>query len=198
MTTKARQRVTGALPLLGALALSAALVSAPALADPVRSSHYSRGHASYDYARVVDVEPIVRYVQVQTPVRECWEETRYREYGPRRDHGNVGGAIVGGLIGGVIGHQFGSGRGNDAMTVLGTLVGAAAGSDAKRHGHREDELSIESYPVQRCDVRYETHQEERIDGYHVTYVYNGQRLTTRTNYDPGERIRVRVSVRPAG
>ena len=31
----------------------------------------------YDYARVISSEPIVRYVTVNTPVRECWQETEY-------------------------------------------------------------------------------------------------------------------------
>ena len=180
------------------------LAAVPALAD--RDSRSYEGYRSerYDYARVVDVQPIMRQVSVETPVRECWEETRYREYDHydrRHRSGGAGGAIAGGIIGGVIGHQFGSGRGNDAMTVLGTLIGAAVGSDSGRghHSGRDHRgYSTESYPVERCDVRYETRLEERIDGYRVTYVYNGQRLTTRMPNDPGDRIRVRVSVRPAG
>ena len=51
--------------------------------------------------------------------------------------------------------------------------------------------------VQRCDTRYEKEYEERIDGYRVTYEYNGREFTTRMPYDPGEKIRVRVAVSPA-
>ena len=51
--------------------------------------------------------------------------------------------------------------------------------------------------MQRCDVRYEHEYEERIDGYRVTYEYNGREYTTRMPYDPGERIKVRVAVAPA-
>src|SRR5262245_39579026 len=74
----------------------------------------------YDYAKVVDVEPLRTRVRVTTPVRECWDETRYddRGYGngPRT---NAGGALLGAVIGGVIGHQIGSGRGRDAATAAG-------------------------------------------------------------------------------
>ena len=35
--------------------------------------------SDYDYARVVDVDPIVRQVRVTVPERECWTETRYEE-----------------------------------------------------------------------------------------------------------------------
>jgi uncharacterized protein YcfJ len=51
--------------------------------------------------------------------------------------------------------------------------------------------------VQRCEVRYEDQYEERIDGYRVTYEYNGREYTTRMPYDPGSKIRVRVAVAPA-
>jgi uncharacterized protein YcfJ len=105
---------------------------------------------------------------------------------------------VGALVGGVIGHQFGSGRGNDAATVAGTLIGAAIGSDASRQrydGYREERIAR---PVERCETRYQAHREKRIDGYNVTYRYNGQKYRTEMPYDPGRRIRVRVDIRPAG
>ena len=54
--------------------------------------------------------------------------------------------------------------------------------------------SVREEIVQRCEVRYEKRYEERIDGYRVTYEYNGREYTTRLPYDPGERIRVRVAV----
>src|SRR5690242_1430816 len=40
--------------------------------EPVR---YERA-AEYDYARVVDVDPIVRHVAIDSPQRECWSEDR--------------------------------------------------------------------------------------------------------------------------
>lgn len=36
----------------------------------------------------------------------------------------------------------------------------------------------------------------RVNAYDVTYEYGGRNYTTRTNYHPGNRIRVRVDVRP--
>ena len=43
---------------------------------------------------------------------------------------------------------------------------------------------------------HEVHEEERLAGYSVTYVYAGETYTTRRRRDPGDSIRVRVSVRP--
>lgn len=158
-----------------------------------------RGKAVYDYARVVSVTPVVRYVTVTTPVKECWDDV---EYYTRRtpEPGNAGRTLFGAIVGGVIGHQFGSGSGNDAATVAGTLIGAAVGGDiAKRRAYSEGQYGSTQYaePVQRCETNYRSHQEERIDGYRVVYKYQGQKYATRMPYDPGDRIRVRVDVRPA-
>ncbi len=171
------------------------VASASAAPPSWSSSRHHRGHSEYDYARVVDVDPVVRQVRVETPRRECWDEARYVDSRPHISEPRVGGrTLLGAAIGGVIGHQFGSGRGQDAATVAGALIGAGVGYDsaAKRYpqGGREE-------VVQRCDVRYEHEVEERIEAYRVTYEYNGRNYTTQLPYDPGDRIRVRVAVAPA-
>ena len=182
-----------------ALALASLGFSASAGADSYyKKASYSQGsqRAQYDYAPVTKVEPIVRYVTVKTPVRECWTETEYVEVNPRR-RSTGGSALVGAIIGGVVGHQFGSGRGNDAATVAGSLIGAAVGSESARKANRRRNPEVYSRPVERCATTMETHEEERIDGYRVTYRYHGQRYVTEMPYDPGREIRVRVDVRPA-
>jgi uncharacterized protein YcfJ len=170
----------------------AALASPP----PWSNSRHNRGHYDgYDYAPVTRVEPIVRQVRVETPRRECWDDVRRVESRPHISDAAVGGrTLLGAAIGGVIGHQFGSGRGRDAATVAGALIGAGVGYDA---GAKRTSSGVREEVVQRCDVRYEHEYEERIDGYRVTYEYNGRELTTRMPYDPGEKIRVRVAVTPA-
>ena len=153
--------------------------------------------AMYDYAQVISSQPIIDYVTVKTPVRECWEEMQYYTVDRGARHGG-GATLVGAIIGGVIGHQVGSGRGNDAATVAGSLIGAAIASDASRRrydGYGEERVAR---PVERCETRFQAHQEERIDGYRVTYRYHGQKYSTVMPYDPGQKIRVRVDVRPAG
>ncbi len=157
----------------------------------------ARSGPVYDYAPVISAQPIIRYVTVTTPVRECWQDTEYYSV-QQRPRGSATGTLVGAIIGGVVGHQFGSGRGNDVATVAGTLVGAAIGSDASRHRYSDPYGTQHARPVTRCETQYRDHQEERIDGYEVVYRYNGQRYATRMPYDPGNRIRVRVDIRPAG
>jgi len=185
-------------PAVAGLSVLLALSANPALAD--REYAVGRTPAAngvYDYARVLDVQPVIRYVTVDTPVRECWTETR--EYTVVNRPNTAGGTLVGALIGGVVGHQFGRGRGNDAATVAGTLIGAAVGNGvSKRRAWESGRYgrTVHSEPVQRCQTNYEKREEERIDGYRVTYVYNGQKYATRMPYDPGNRLRVRVDVRP--
>lgn len=145
----------------------------------------------YDYARVISSQPIIRYVTVQTPVRECWQDTGYYT----SHHKTRGSTLVGAIIGGVVGHQFGSGHGKDAATVAGTMIGAAIGHDA---GHRRHGRGKYSRPVQRCETHYQNRQERRIDGYNVVYRYHGQKYATRMPYDPGRNIKIRVDIRPAG
>jgi len=176
--------------------LSLLLAAATASAGHNYAFGKSRAPAAvYDYAKVLSVEPIVRYVTVKTPVRECWEETRH--YSVDRRPNTAGGTLLGAIIGGVVGHQFGSGRGNDAATVAGTVIGPAFGNDIARRKHGVYESTRYSRPVERCATRYQAHEEERIDGYRVIYRYHGQKYATRLPHDPGDRIRVRVDVRPS-
>jgi uncharacterized protein YcfJ len=180
--------------VVGVLGVAASASAAPPSWSNARH-HPGPAHAEYEYARVVHVDPIVRQVRVETPRKECWDETRYVESRPNISDAAVGGrTLLGAAIGGVIGHQFGSGRGRDAATVAGALIGAGVGYDsaAKRYpqgGYEE--------VVQRCDVRYQQEVEQRIEGYRVTYEYNGRHYKTQLPYDPGDRIRVRVAVAPA-
>ncbi len=175
-------------------ASSIALASPPSWSNAARDRYSRPVSDGYDYAPVVHVEPIMRRVRVETPRRECWDETRYEASRPHISEPGVGGrTLLGGIIGGVIGHQIGSGRGRDAATIAGSVIGAGVGYDAASRRSS----SVEERTVQRCDVRYDRDVEERIDGYRVTYEYNGREYTTRLPYDPGERIRVRVDVAPA-
>lgn len=161
--------------------------------------------SDYAYARVVDVDPIVQRVRISEPRRECWTETRYEDVSYTERVGppakaNPGAMILGGIIGAALGNQIGHGDGRRAATVAGAVIGTAIGHDASTRRGQDTRVVTESrpYDTQRCEVRYDERVEERIDGYRVTYEYNGIRQTTQLPYDPGDRIRVRVDVRPEG
>jgi len=178
--------------LAGLGVTSVTLAAPPSWSNSRHNRAYDDG---YDYAPVVRAEPIVRQVRVETPRRECYDDVRTVESRPHISDPAVGGrTLLGGIIGGVIGHQFGSGRGQDAATVAGAAIGAGVGYDSARRAYG---TSTTQEVVQRCEVRYEDQYEERIDGYRVTYEYNGREYTTRMPYDPGSKIRVRVAVATA-
>jgi uncharacterized protein YcfJ len=181
------------------------ILAQAALADPYHDKGPARAYGpgpEFDYARVVDVDPVMRRVRIETPQRECWNEDRYEEPPPPNVHAGLAGPmILGGLLGGAIGNQFGHGDGRRAATVAGVLIGSSLAHDygARRQAERAAYASSEPrvYSVERCQVRYTDTYEERIEGYDVEYEYNGRRYHTRLPYDPGERIRIRVDVQPA-
>lgn len=146
------------------------------------------GDTRYDYARVVDSDPIYRQVRVDNPRRNCWSQPTVVERGRHHAAGNM---IFGGILGGVIGHQIGNGRGRDAATVAGTIIGSAIGHDAAESGHRTRVVNRRA-----CETSYESYTERRLNGYRVRYLYNGHTYETWMDHRPGRRIRVLVSVRP--
>lgn len=142
----------------------------------------------FDFARVTNVKPIFENVRVPTRDEVCWrEEVRYRD----RGHNTVA-TIGGAVVGGALGSRVGGGNGRRAATVAGALLGAAIGNEASRHSNRH----YVGYEP-RCEVRTSYVNERRVVGYHVDYEYFGRIYSTRTAYDPGNRIRVAVSVVPA-
>ena len=162
-------------------ALTAAVVSAPA---------YAR--SDIEYAKVVSAEPIYRTVRVSTPRQECYDE-RVVVREPAYRNGDPGAALFGAILGGVAGHQFGKGSGKSVATAAGALIGAGVAQNRTRsYGSATERVSYET----RCNSYDEYRTEHRVDGYDVTYRYQGRTYQTRTPYDPGSRIPVQVDVRP--
>lgn len=153
-----------------------------------------------DYARVVEVRPIIETYHAPIHSERCWSEpVTYREpdryVGGSRDRAP---AVLGGIIGGVVGNQFGSGRGRDAATLAGAALGYSLARDAQRHGGYYREGRSYTRYEERCERISDHRREERVVGYDVAYRYNGRVHWTRTDHHPGERIPVEVDVRPLG
>ncbi len=182
---------------------------------------YRDAQRAEEYARVLNVEPITRRIRVSEPRRECYQETRYDAgrrddrrpwvYGSRGAPTSAGQMILGGVVGAAVGNQFGRGDGRRAATVAGALIGSAIGHDvaarsqargdeyreSARYGYRDGyDDEPRAYTVERCDTRYDERWDERVEGYWVTYEYNGREFRTRMPYDPGRELRVRVDVTP--
>lgn len=143
------------------------------------------GSSHYDYAQVLDVDPVIEQIHRPKSKRDCWNEEVSH-------HSHDGGAtemIVGGIVGGVVGNQFGEGRGKDAATIAGTLLGGSIGRDVAKNDARTYKSK-----ERHCRVIHESYEEEHITGYRVTYRYHGGIYHTYMDHHPGSRVRVKVSV----
>lgn len=143
-----------------------------------------------DTARVRSVQP--QYESVTVPRQECtsqWINETHRV----EDRRNYGGAVIGGVAGAVLGNQIGKGHGREAATALGAVVGAFTGD---RVSNRDRGERYEQVPrqVQTCQTVNDVQQ--HLTGYQVIYDYRGQQFVALMPQDPGDRLKVRVSVEP--
>ena len=155
----------------------------------------SSGHDGGDFmieAPVTRVEPLVTRVDVTTPKEVCWDQPVHERTRGFRSNTPV---IVGGAIGGLVGAALGDGRrSRRGLAAVGALIGAGAGYQHSVRNARPSRTYVTTQRV--CEVEQVTHQEERIDGYRVTYEYRGRTFVTHTATDPGPTIPVTVSVQP--
>jgi len=142
------------------------------------------------WARVIEAEPVTRIVRKPVQEEVCWQEEVYREVPGYRSRTPV---VLGAILGGVIGHQFGGGSGRDAMTLAGAALGGTIAKDSQRRNNpREFYASLED----RCGINTNWRETEQVIGWDVVYEYDGETYVTRMQDEPGDRIRVRVDVRP--
>lgn len=173
--------------MIAGTALATILATSTALA--------ANGYSAESYvinAPVVDVNPMIEIVEVSTPREVCWNERveHHVDDGPR---GPKTSTIVGTVLGAAIGNNIAKGDDRKSARVAGALLGGAIGRDiGYRNGRGRTVVSNE----RRCEIERVTHEEERISGYRVTYQYNGRTFVTRTDTDPGDTLRLRVSVTP--
>jgi uncharacterized protein YcfJ len=141
-----------------------------------------------DFGRVVRVQP--RVEQIRMPRQEC--RTEYVQV-PVQQQRSAGGGIVGGIAGALLGNQVGSGNGRVAATAAGAIAGAMVG-DRVDNNNRPQGPGVQEQAVRQC--RTVDAYESRTNGYDVTYEYRGQTYTSLMSRDPGNRVRLRVSVQP--
>ena len=109
--------------------------------------------------------------------------------------------VLGGIAGAVLGSKVGGGTGSYAASAIGSMVGGMAGrqvyESVQRNRTPQGTVRVcDPVPVQDGYSTSRTVNDGGVNGYDVTYEYAGRQFTTRTNYHPGDRIRVRVDVRP--
>jgi uncharacterized protein YcfJ len=139
-------------------------------------------NVSHGYAQVLRAEEVTEQVITRTPEERC-DEVEYRQTGQ-----TAGGTVVGALVGAALGNQVGKGDGRKAATVAGAVAGGAIGHNIARNRAEAE--------AQGCRIVEVEREEQRVVGYDVEYMYKGEKYMSRLPYDPGNRLRIRVSVVP--
>ena len=180
------------LAALGAAALPAAQAQSP------RPQYAESQRAEFEETgRVTRVQP--RIEQVRQPREDCRTEylpvQQQPQYNQQR---SAGGGILGAIAGGIIGNQVGGGSGRAAATAVGAVVGAVAGDRIANPNQQNQYAHNAQYPQEQAvrQCRMVDAWESRTMGYDVTYDYRGRSYTSFMDRDPGQRIRLLVSVQP--
>lgn len=181
----------------------ASIIATPAVAGKYRNHE----NASYDYARVVNVQPRIETYQVNSPVESCWNErvpvrqrstARYNRNHKDSKTPEILGAILGGVVGNQVGKR-GGGKARDVATVAGAVLGGSIGRDVKhsnRHRYNDRYETVRYENVKRCEVKDSYETREEVVGYDVTYKYRGDVFYTQMNQHPGDKIKVKITVDP--
>ncbi len=143
------------------------------------------GNAHYGWADVLRADPVQGVVRVSVPRQECYDQQVVQHEGGN----NTAGTVLGAVVGGVLGSTVGKGDGRKAATVAGAVAGGAVGN---RASSGRDYQTTQTH----CREVNTVSEQRRIVGYDVEYRYRGEVYMSRLDYDPGERLRVRVSVTP--
>jgi uncharacterized protein YcfJ len=157
-----------------------------------------------EYAKVVDVRPVIETVQIPEDRQVCRERLVQRRVAEYRSPGPmIFGAILGGVIGNQLsrgsghghgyGHGYGHGSDRAAATAAGAVIGGAIASNAQYSNYP---AKYYTENTQICSIESSWRSEERVIAWDVSWKYRGQVYQSRMAEPPGDRIAVRVSVVP--
>lgn len=207
--------------LLTVLAAWSAPAGASDREDPPDDGYYAYADVvdvSPRYGWHEITEPVMQCVDVVDEhghARAGYERQRYRSRYDRHDHhdphdryeryqehdGRTAAGLVGGIIGGLIGNQFGGGDGRKALTIAGALLGASIArdrvrDDAREHDYRYRSTDIRTQGTRHCTETERTRTVRGVNGYDVTYRYQGTVFHKWMDTHPGDAVRVHVAVQP--
>ena len=149
----------------------------------------------YGWADVLRVDPVYD-ANVQAPsYEECYEEQVIEPASAETDSGKrTGTTVLGAIIGGIIGNRFGKGDGRKAATAAGAVAGGVVGNNL---GSGQPGNAPKYTTRRHCPGDDATASSRHVVAYDVEFRYRGEIYTSRMSSDPGDRMRVRVSVTPA-
>ena len=148
---------------------------------------------SYEMVAVVSAQPVYQLAQIETPQERCVEERVLVDRAKRQSSDTP--IIVSTIIGGAIGNAVGNNKSSKRVgAVLGAVLGNSVGRDIARQSQSSDTRQYQI--VERCETVFVSHEEERVLGYDVIYLFNEQQYSVRMAQDPGSQMKVRVDVQP--
>ena len=148
---------------------------------------------SYEMVAVVSAQPVYQLAQIETPQERCVEERVLVDRAKRQSSDTP--IIVSTIVGGAIGNAVGNNKSSKRVgAVLGAVLGNSVGRDIARQSQSSDTRQYQI--VERCETVFVSHEEERLLGYDVIYLFNEQQYSVRMAQDPGSQMKVRVDVQP--
>lgn len=174
----------------------------------------------YGWADVLRVDPVYEQATDNAPLTgdegkpPCNDEPPPPSPPPPQHDGGqadnrAAGTVIGALVGVVVGHAFGRGDGNKAATVAGGVAGGIAGNriaaaqdQAANQAQTQADAERDAVTASLRDcretrpIRGSSQPERRIVGYDVEYRYKGEIYMARLPFDPGDRMRVKITVVP--
>jgi uncharacterized protein YcfJ len=151
--------------------------------------------AHYGWADVLRVDPVYEANTQAIPSGECYEEQVIEPASVEFDNSKrTGATVLGAIIGGILGNRFGKGDGRKVATAAGVVAGGVVGNNlvVGQPGNAPKYTTR-----RRCPGDDAPNGPRRVVAYDVEYRYRGEIYTTRMSSDPGDRMRVRVTVTPA-
>ncbi len=167
------------------------VLSSPALAQYTGESYEDPAgyqvspmpeNVSFGYAQVLRADEVVEVQRTRTTEERCDDVER------RQSGQTTGGTVIGAIVGAALGNQVGDGDGRKAATVAGAVAGGVIGNNIARN-----RVEVQSAGCRLVEVEREA---PVVVGYDVEYMYKGEKYMSRLPYDPGNRLRIRVSVMP--
>ena len=119
-------------------------------------------------------------VVYDTPTRTCVKREAYVD----SNSSNLLGGVVGAFAGHVITRKL---TGSTVNRMLGTAAGAMIGSSI------EDSYKSKKQYVNDCVIEENTHTEQYVSGYSVSYKVDGNLMSSVLSYDPGKSVRVNIN-----
>jgi uncharacterized protein YcfJ len=180
--------------ITGMLSLGHASAQERPAAGPASNQEASH----YGWADVLRVDPVYETgAPAVAAYEDCYEEQVIEPGSADVDNGKrTGATVLGAIIGGIIGNRFGKGDGRKATTAVGVVAGGVVGNNLASGPSGNNGNAPKYTTRRRCPGDDAAASPRRVVAYDVEYRYRGEIYTSRMSGDPGDRMRVRVSVTP--